>query len=109
MQDWLKWIIGPIVTCILAGLTGMMERLRRKQQVQAEQQDALKDLMLALTYDRITDVYIACENKKYADLHDREKMEVLYTPYRKLGGNGVGTDCRDKLLSMPSEPPKAAI
>ena len=108
MLDWLKAVTGPVIGAILTVLVGAVKHLWSRQKAQAAQQEAVKDCLTALTYDRITIFYGECERKGFADIHDREKMEVLYKPYHALGGNGTGTDCYNKLRALPTEPPEGA-
>ncbi len=104
MKYWLGALFGT--------LTGVMgwafNRIRRRQKEQGKEQGAIKAGMLALLHSEICRCYGECEQKGFADVHDRENMEYLYSPYHALGGNGTGTDLHDKLRDMSTEPPKTA-
>ena len=108
MEAWVKAVITAIVGGVAAGLTAAVKHLYSRQKQQNARQDAVEDGLRGLLHDRILERYHECETKGYADVHDRENMEALYVPYHTLGGNGTGTDLRNMMRDMPTEPPQTA-
>lgn len=115
MWEVFKQIIGPVVTCVLGVLMGMIANVRKKQreheaiqkrrnELQEKRLDALEDGVKGLLHDRIHERYHECDKKGYADVQDRENMEKLYEPYHALGGNGTGTDLYTKMRALPTAP-----
>lgn len=41
------------------------------------------------------------QSRGYTPLEDKETVERVYTAYHALGGNGVGTEIRNKVISSP--------
>lgn len=105
MQDWIVKYWLQELFALMVGAVGLIFGRLRKQKTE---QAAIKDGMLALLHSEICRCYGECEQKGFADVHDRENMEYLYGPYHALGGNGTGTDLHDKLRDMSTEPPKTA-
>lgn len=105
MWDLVKIIIGPIATCILAAMTGLIANMRKKQKAQELKQEAFERGLKGLLHDRIHERYYECAEKGYADVQDRENMESLYVPYHELGGNGTGTALYTKMQELPTEAP----
>ena len=91
-------------------LIGKLEGARKKQksqdESQAQQQEAVKDGLLALMHDRIFAIYAECDQKHYASVEEIRNLEYLYHPYHALGGNGTGTELYERVNKMPTEPPK---
>jgi hypothetical protein len=104
----MKSAIGPVVAAVLAGLSGAVRHIWKRQKKQAEQQESMKDGMLALMHDRIFSIYRECVGKKYASVEDIRNLEYIYKPYHAMGGNGTGTELYERVKKMPTEPPQTA-
>lgn len=105
VQEWLKAIIAVLGSVVAAGLIAAAKRISERRKRRKERQDALEDGLRGLLHDRIHERYHECEAKGYADVRDRENMELLYEPYHALGGNGTGTDLYDRMRELPTAPP----
>ena len=105
VQEWLKAIIAVLGSVVAAGLVAAAKRISERRKRRKERQDALEDGLRGLLHDRIHERYHECEAKGYADVRDRENMELLYEPYHALGGNGTGTDLYDRMRELPTAPP----
>lgn len=105
METWIRAVITAIVGAAAAALTAAVKHLYSKQKKQGKRQDAVEDGLRGLLHDRIHERYHECERKGYADIHDRENMELLYEPYHALGGNGTGTALYTKMQALPTAPP----
>lgn len=108
MPDWFKSAVAPVVTAVLTALAWAVRHLWKRQKMQAAQQEAIKDGMLALMHDRIFAIYAECERKHYATVEEIRNLEYLYRPYHALGGNGTGTELYERVKKMPTEPPETA-
>ena len=106
MKDWfMKYWLEALFGAIAAGLGAAVKHLWNRQKCQTARQSAVEDGLRGLLHDRIHERYHECETKGFADVRDRENMELLYEPYHALGGNGTGTDLYNKLREMQTEPP----
>ena len=91
-------IIGALTAATIAvggGVCTIVKLLWNKQK-------ALENGVIALLHDRIKQCYESCEQKGFANINDRENLEVLYTPYHNLGGNSTGTDLYCKIKDLPT-------
>ena len=93
----LKYWIQELFALILAVLTWLWRTLIRRKQ----ENDEIKDGMLALLHDRI---YQACSffiARGWCSPEDRSNLEYLYKPYKALGGNGTGESLYKNCLELP--------
>ena len=93
----LKYWIQELFALILAVLTWLWRTLLRRKQ----ENDEIKDGMMALLHDRI---YQACSffiARGWCSPEDRSNLEYLYKPYKALGGNGTGESLYNKCLELP--------
>jgi hypothetical protein len=104
LQDWLRAVVTAFAGAFVAGLTAAVKYLYTRLKRQNARQDAIEEGLRGLLYDRIQERYLQCEAKGYADVCDRENMQLLYEPYHALGGNGTGTDLYNKLRELPTAP-----
>lgn len=110
MATGIVWMLGKIwgkqksQTVKLIEQTKQQEEQAKQQAAQAERQKAMEDGLKGLLHDRINERYNQCEDKGFANIHDRENLEALYDPYHVLGGNGTGTDLYNKARDLPVKP-----
>jgi len=109
VHDWIiKYWLEALFGAIAALFGGAFHRIRKKQNIQATEQSAVKEGILALLHDRIYQEYAECSRKEYASVDDIKNLEYLYKPYHVLGGNGTGTELFERVKRMPTQPPKKA-
>lgn len=104
MQDWLRAVVTAFAGAAVAGLTAAVRYLYSRMKRQNTRQDAIEEGLRGLLHDRIHERYLQCEAKGFADVCDRENMQLLYEPYHALGGNGTGTDLYNKMRDLPTTP-----
>lgn len=99
-------VITPILTFILGLLSVKIQNLKQSENESRGKEQAMYDGMRTLLKDLITDVYYESKGKGYCRLYKRDNLEDAYKHYKALGGNGVITDLHDKIMQLPTDPPK---
>lgn len=67
---------------------------------------AIEHGIQATLRDRLQYLYKSYDRRHYAEIDEKEDWEFMYQQYHALGKNGVMDDTRQKLLALPTEPPK---
>lgn len=104
MRDLIETIEKYWVQEVLATISGAVAWLGRKVHRWKQEQDLVKQGMLAILHDRL---YQACQyylRKGYCSIDDRDNMEYMFRPYKALGGNGTGEELYNRCLALPYEP-----
>ena len=94
---WVTWFFAA-----LSAVLGIAYRtsVRRLKAWKAEQ-DALREGVMAMLYDRL---YQGCKyhlKNKEIDDDELKNMEYLYRAYHALGGNGTGTELYERVKKLP--------
>ncbi|KMW23674.1 hypothetical protein [Enterocloster citroniae] len=103
MIDIVETIEKYWVQEILAGISGALAWLGRKVHHWKQEQDLVKQGVLAILHDRL---YQACQyylRKGYCSIDDRDNLEYMFQPYKALGGNGTGEELYNRCLALPYE------
>lgn len=85
------------------------ERQEREKKVAEEQRirnEANDQLTLGMARTMLLDNYEKCVAKKYYSVAEREVYHKLYEAYRHDKGNGVIEELAEKIVDLPTEPPK---
>ena len=85
-------------------ITGALAWLARKVQKWKQEQDLVKQGVLAILHDRL---YQACQfylKRGYCTIDDRDNLEYMFRPYKALGGNGTGEELYNRCLALPYGP-----
>lgn len=104
MRDLIETIEKYWVQEVLATISGAVAWLCRKVHRWKQEQDLVKQGVLAILHDRL---YQACQyylRKGYCSIDDRDNMEYMFRPYKALGGNGTGEELYNRCLALPYEP-----
>ncbi|MGP8314019.1 hypothetical protein ACG0Z4_24440 [Enterocloster aldenensis] len=104
MRDLIETIEKYWVQEVLATISGAVAWLGRKVHRWKQEQDLVKQGVLAILHDRL---YQACQyylRKGYCSIDDRDNMEYMFRPYKALGGNGTGEELYNRCLALPYEP-----
>lgn len=104
MKDLMGTIEKYWVQEVLAAISGAVAWLGRKVHRWKQEQDLVKQGVLAILHDRL---YQACQyylRKGYCSIDDRDNLEYMFRPYRALGGNGTGEELYNRCLALPYEP-----
>lgn len=104
MRDLIETIEKYWVQEVLATISGAVAWLGRKVHRWKQEQDLVKQGVLAILHDRL---YQACQyylRKGYCSIDDRDNLEYMFRPYRALGGNGTGEELYNRCLALPYEP-----
>ena len=85
------------------------ERQEREKKIAEEQRirnEANDQLTLGMARTMLLDNYEKCVAKKYYSVAEREVYHKLYEAYRHDKGNGVIEELAEKIIELPTEPPK---
>lgn len=86
IKYWLECLFSTVLALIGAGLKYVVGKVKQEHE---EQQD-LKDGVLALLHDRLYQYAEYLLAKDWLTTEDVENLEYLYQSYAALGGNGTG-------------------
>ena len=131
MQDWIvKYWLGVVFAAIVTGLSGgfglawagLRKRLRAQKETDAaiaeldkkvaaqqaicEDQQAIKEAMKALLWDRLYQIYNDAERAGCLSIDALRNAENIYKQYHALGGNGTGTELYERLCALPTKKTK---
>lgn len=104
MNDIVETIKKYWVQEVMTVITGALAWLTRKVQKWKQEQDLVKQGVLAILHDRL---YQACQfylKRGYCTIDDRDNLEYMFRPYKALGGNGTGEELYNRCLTLPYGP-----
>lgn len=81
-------------------LRAKQKQTEAKQQAAEDKQCAVERGMQALLRDRLVTAYYKYKDKGYITLHGLEAMDLMYTEYHNLGGNGTVTRLMEDMREM---------
>jgi hypothetical protein len=97
----------PLLLWLLKRAIGKkLDHMDEKRDDAREQAAAERRLTLAMARSQLLDNYERCMDKGFYTVDEREVYHELYEAYHKDGGNGIMTDLREKIVELPTEPPK---
>lgn len=92
-----KYWVQELFALLIALVTWLVKQVRCKK----KEYEVLNDAIKAMLHDRL---YQACGfliGKGFCTLEDRQNLEYLYVPYKKLGGNGTVESLYHKCMELP--------
>lgn len=104
VKDLVETIQEYWVQEVMTVITGALAWLARKVQKWKQEQDLVKQGVLAILHDRL---YQACQfylKRGYCTIDDRDNLEYMFRPYKALGGNGTGEELYNRCLALPYGP-----
>ncbi|MCH5265806.1 MAG: hypothetical protein J1F02_07890 [Lachnospiraceae bacterium] len=96
-----------LLTLTTGGITLCFRRIYQGVRTRADEADSIKEGMRALMRSEIIrnyNKYVEDEHYGYAPIYVKQTIEEMYHTYHSLGGNGVITNLKDAILSLPTEP-----
>ena len=97
----------PLLLWLLKRMIGgRLDTFDQKRDDAREQAAAERRLTLAMARSQLLDNYERCMDKGFYTVDEREVYHELYEAYHKDGGNGIMTDLREKIVELPTEPPR---
>lgn len=121
----LNTVITTIVGIIISVITGYLslkvrqldeknQAYRKERQAKEEaeiarrqaEDNAQRDLCLGMARSMLLSNYYAAMDREFYPVQDREVYHALYTAYRAAGGNSIITTLAEKIVELPTEPPK---
>ena len=82
------------------------EKERKLAEEQRIRNEANDQLTLGMARTMLLDNYEKCVTKGYYSVAEREVYHKLYEAYRHDKGNGVIEELAEKIVDLPTEPPK---
>ena len=75
-----------------------------------DEKESARDAMdLSIARTMLLEKYNDCMKKGYYSIEEREVFHALFENYHDAGGDGVIDQTRDKILMLPTEPPKEVV
>ena len=99
------WVVSPILSFIVGWLVSTQRKNKEKKQKDIEEVNVLKESTKAILKNMIRDDHEYFTRQGYCSPPDKQEVEIIYQCYLKLGGNGVGTQFRNDILSLPDSAP----
>ena len=99
------WVVPAILSFIVGWLVSAQKRYKQKKQESVEEVMILKEATKAILKNIIRDDHEFFTRQGYCSPADKQEVEIIYQCYSKLGGNGVGTQFRNDILSLPDSVP----
>lgn len=90
-----------VYTIILGIIGWTVKRLASKVKNELTRQSTVQAGVLAILHDRL---YQACQHHLdcgYCSVADAKNLEMLYTAYKTLGGNGVCAEMFGRCVDLP--------
>jgi len=95
-EYWIKWLCGIGAL----GIGAAFKKLYSRQKEVDTRQDAIEKGLQALLRDRIIDAYYHYQERGNITLHGLEAVNLMYTEYHNLGGNGTVTKLMNDLHEL---------
>lgn len=99
------WVVSPILSFTVGWLVSTQRKNKEKKQKDVEEVNVLKEASKAILKNMIRDDHEYFTRQGYCSPPDKQEVEIIYQCYLKLGGNGVGTQFRNDILSLPDSDP----
>lgn len=100
MQDW---ILRYWLEALFGIIIGILSIAYRKLSCRVKQQEAIREGIKALLWDRLYSIYHECANANQISVDGLKNAEQIYKQYHALGGNGTGTELFERLCKLPSK------
>lgn len=97
IEYWAEFLFGGLATVITAVFSAGYRKLAHK----VEEQENVKDGILAILHDRL---YSICQyhlGQGEISPNALKNIEYIYKSYHKLGGNGTGTELYQRVKKLP--------
>ncbi len=100
-------LMFPLLLWLLKRAIGQkLDNMDEKRDEAREQAEAERRLTIAMARSQLLENYERCMDKGFYTVDEREVYHELYDAYHKDGGNGIMTDLREKIVELPTEPPR---
>lgn len=93
IQYWLGAVFGVF--------TGALTYAYRKLKKKVDEQELLKEGMLAILHDRLYQMGREYIERGWITFEELKNMEYLYNSYAALGGNGTGKEIWERVKNLP--------
>lgn len=101
IKYWIEFLFGLAI----AGLSFCYKKLSSVIKKRTDEQDAIKQGMLAILHDRLFQGCNYYLELGYIPLEKAEEildnLKILYGAYHALGGNGTGTNIYNRTIILP--------
>ena len=97
-----EWLVKYWLNIFFGGVLAVLGVAYRKLKKRLDDQDAIKEAMKALLWDRLYQIYNECEKECKISIDGLKNVENIYKQYHALGGNGTGTELYERLQNLPT-------
>ena len=97
VQYWMEFALGVLASGITIAFKILFGRIKKWK----DEQDCVKEGVIALLYIRIYDECQRLIERGYVTETDLRNIECLYKAYHELGGNGTGTELYERVMDLP--------
>ncbi len=88
---------------IIILMVAFMGWLWKKIQAQRQENELLREGIVAILHDRLYNACVVLIRQGYATVSDKNNIEHLAKPYFGLGGNGTGREIYEECMALPIE------
>lgn len=100
------WLTKKLSGVNVAHINQRLDEYKDTFELYRTQQTLMKEGMLAMLRNALTDIWHRAEEAGYISDYDRENFEKMYAAYSALGGNSYIHEVHKQILKLPSKPPR---
>ncbi|MCI5792870.1 MAG: hypothetical protein MR011_06370 [Lachnospiraceae bacterium] len=101
----LHWWLQAIFAVVLSAIGYIVQKLSKKFNQEVTENAAMKTAMIAILHDRLFQLCQTYIKLGYIPIDDAERildnLDMLYSAYSALGGNGTGTALYNRAKALP--------
>lgn len=102
----LSIFLTAVVGAWVKRLQAREDEKKKQREADSKRQKAVEEGLLALLRDRLLQGCENYEKQGWVDIRAAQNVQMMYTAYHNLGGNGIVTDVYDSFRELPYYPPK---
>lgn len=96
-----EFVVKYWLECAFTAVTGTFAWAYRKLKKRVDEQDLIKQGVLAILHDRLFQAGRYFISQGEISLEELKNIEYLYRSYHALGGNGTGTEIWERIKELP--------
>lgn len=96
VKYWIEFAFGLAI----ASLSACYKHLKKKLEKKNDENDALKDGIIALLHDRLFQSGMYFLSKGEINVSELDNIRDMYEAYHRLGGNGTGTEIFERVQEL---------
>lgn len=96
------WVLAPFLSFLVGWLASRVKKSKKQKETEEIEMLAIKEALKAVLKNILRDDHeFFTAKQRYCSPSDKQEVEIVYQCYHKLGGNGLGTQFRNDILSLP--------